>query len=163
MAPTRRQQRAQAFGARHPRLTLILIGPVFAATIALYGYQLRYGSYLGRGWVVAALSGMTAAAALIAVAVASGRRHSPAAGRLLMALLVLTLISASAIGFPFPKGPYGSVQSYFNVAHAAMLGFETVIGTAIVALMVYVVVRSKPHGRHWGNADQAGDAPIRKS
>ena len=129
----RRHERAQEFGARHPRLTLILVSPLLAAVITLYGYQLSYGAYLGRGWVIAALAGMVTAVGLNAAILISNRRHSPATGRLVMAWLVLGLMSASAIRFPFPQGPYGNVQAFFNVAHAAMLGFEAVTVMAIVA------------------------------
>lgn len=143
----RRHERAQVFGARHPRLTLILVSPLLAAVIALYGYQLSYGAYLGRGWVIAALAGMVTAVGLNAAILISNRRHSPATGRLVMAWLVLGLMSASAIRFPFPRGPYGNVQAFFNVAHAAMLGFEAVTVTAIVALMAYAVLRPRSAAR----------------
>jgi hypothetical protein len=143
----RRHERAQEFGARHPRLTLIMVSSLLAAMIALYGYQLSYGTYLGRGWVIAVLAGMVTAVGLYVAVLISNRRHSPAAVRFVMAWLVLALVSASAIRFPFPRGPYGNAQAFFNVVHAAMLGFEAVTCTAIVALMVYAVLRPRSAAR----------------
>ncbi len=139
----RRQARAREFGARHPRLAFALIAPLLAGVVALCGYQLSHGLYLGRGWVIAGLAGVAAAAGLNAAVVISSRRHSPAEDRFLMAWLVLGLASASAIRFPFPLGPYGSVQAFFNVVHAALLGYEAVTVTAILALLVYAVLRSR--------------------
>jgi hypothetical protein len=143
----RRHERAQEFGARHPRLAVILVSPLLAAVIALYGYQLSYGTYLGRGWVIAALAGTMTAVGLNAAVLISNRRHSPATDRFVMALLLLALPSASAIKFPFPQGPYGKVQAFFNVVHAAMLGFEAVTVTAILALMAYAVLRLRARAR----------------
>ena len=142
----RRNGRAREFGARHPRLTLVIICALLAGVIAVCGYQLSYGTYLGRGWVIAALAGLAVAAGLSASAVISILRHE-AAGRVLMIWLVLGLASASAIKFPFPQGPYGGVQAFFNVVHAALLGYEAVTCTAIVALFAYVFLRSRGRAR----------------
>lgn len=147
----RRQGRAQEFGAkfgaRYPRLSLVIACVLLAAVLALYGLQLSYGTYLGRSWVIAAVAGMVTAAGLIAAVLIANRRHSPAAGRLGLAWLVLALLSASAIRFPFPQGPYGNVQAFFDVVHAAMLGFEAVSGTAIIALMAYALLRPRARAR----------------
>jgi hypothetical protein len=142
----RRNGRAREFGARHPRLTLVIICALLACVIAVCGYQLSYGAYLGRGWVIAALAGMAVAAGVSASAVISSLRHG-AAGRVLMIWLVLGVASASAIKFAFPHGPYGGVQAFFNVAHAALLGYEAVTCTAIVALFAYVFLRSRGRAR----------------
>lgn len=150
----RRQGRAQDFGARHPRLTLVIACALLAGVTAVCGEQLSYGTYLGRGWVIVALAGMATAAGLSAAALISNRRHSPAAGRAAMAWLVLALASASAIKFPFPQGPYDSVQAFFNVVHAALLGYEAVTCTAIVALLTYLLLR--PRARARGQAARAG-------
>ena len=93
-------------------------------------------------WGIAALAGMAAAAGLSASVLISSRRHSPAAGRVVMAWLVLALASASAIKFPFPQAPYGSIQAFFNMAHAALLGYETMTCAVIVALLIYRLERS---------------------
>ena len=136
----RRNGRAREFGARHPRLTLVIVCALLACVIAVCGYQLSYGTYLGRGWVIAALAGMAVAAGVSASAVISSLRHE-AAGRVLMIWLVLGVASASAIKFPFPQGPYGGVQAFFNVVHAALLGCEAVICAGIVAPLGYLLVR----------------------
>jgi hypothetical protein len=73
-----------------------------------------------------------------------------------MAWLVLGLVSASAIRFPFPRGPYGSVQAFFNVVHAALLGYEAVTCAAIVALLGYLLVRFR--GRAHSQAGRARHA-----
>jgi hypothetical protein len=156
----RRQARAQEFGARHPRLSLVIICAILLGVIAVCGYQLSYGMYLGHGWGIAALAGMAAAAGLSTSVLISSRRHSPAAGRrFVMAWLVLGVASASAIKFPFPQGPYGSVQAYFNTVHAVLLGYEAVTCVAIVALLAYVFPRAR--GRSRGPVEPAGHAPGR--
>jgi hypothetical protein len=43
--------------------------------IAVCGLQLSYGTYLGRGWVIAALAGMATAAGVSASALIRIRRH----------------------------------------------------------------------------------------
>jgi hypothetical protein len=43
----RRNGRAREFGARHPRPTLVIICALLACVIAVCGYQLSYGTYLG--------------------------------------------------------------------------------------------------------------------
>lgn len=145
------------FGRRHPRLALIIVGVALTGVIALCSFQLSHGTYLGRGWVIAAFAGIAAAAGLGAAAVISNRRHSPAAGRLGLAWLVLSLMSVSAIRYPFPLGPYGSVQAFFNVVHAALLGYEAVTCTAIVALLAYLVLH--PRARARSRTAPAGHAP----
>jgi hypothetical protein len=155
----RRQGRARDIAARHPRLSLVIVCALLAGVIAVCGYQLSYGTYLGHGWVIAALAGMATAAGLSAAVLVSNRRHSPAAGRIVIAWLVLGLASASAIRLPFPQGPYGSVQAFFNVAHAALLGCEAVTCTSIVALFAYVLLHPRGHAR--SRAARAGHAPGR--
>jgi hypothetical protein len=65
------------------------------------------------------------------------------------AWVVLGLISASAIRFPFPLGPYGRVQAFFNMVHAALLGYEAVTCAGIIALTAYVLLhpRVRSHSR----------------
>lgn len=140
-------------------MTLIWVGPLMAAAIALYGFQLYYGTYLGLGWVIAAVAGAATAVGLGAAVWIGIRRRGVPSRPLATAWLVLGLISASAIRFPFPTGPYGHVQAFFNVAHAAMLGFETVTGSAILAVMVYVVVRPRS-ARRWGRGRPDDQQPV---
>jgi hypothetical protein len=130
---------------RHPRLTGVIVCVLLAGVIAVCGYQLSYGTYLGRGWVIAAVAGMATAAGFGAAVVITNRRHSPAARLVTVPWFVLVLASTSAIRFPFPRGPYGSVQAFFNVVHAALLGYEAVTFTALVALFAYLLLR--PRGR----------------
>jgi hypothetical protein len=130
--------------------------------LAVCGYQLSYGTYLGRGWEIAALAGMATAAGVSASAVISRRRHGGTlGGRVLMVCWVLGAASASAIKFPFPLGPYGSVQAFFNVVHAALLGYEAVTCAAIVALFAYLLPRSRgpagmPTAPAWHARGRAG-------
>jgi hypothetical protein len=150
----RRRRRAQVFGVRHPRLSLVILSALLAGAIAVCGYQLSYGTYLGRGWVIAALAGMAATAGLGAAVLIRSRRHGPAAGRVGTAwpAVVLGLASPLAIRFPFPQGPYGSVQAFFDEVHAALLGCELVTCTAVVALFACLllkpaaVLRRRPGG-----------------
>ena len=58
----RGQGRAREFGVRHPRLAVVIGCALLAGVIAVCGLQLSYGTYLGRGWVIAALAGMATAA-----------------------------------------------------------------------------------------------------
>lgn len=118
----RRRERVREFGRRHPRLALIIGYAAPAGIVAVCAAQLSYGAYLGRGWVIAALAGMATVAMLSAAVLISWRRHS-LAGRSEMAWLVLWLMSVSAIRYPFPPGSFGSVQAFFNVVHAALLGY----------------------------------------
>jgi hypothetical protein len=143
----RRQRWAQDFGARHPRLALAIVCVLLAGVIVVCGYQLRYGTYLGHGWVIAALAGMATAVGLSAAALISIRRHGGVGGHVLIAWLVLTLASASAIKYPFPRGPYGSVQAFFNMVHAVLLGYEAVTSMAIVALLAYALAHALLHPR----------------
>lgn len=141
-APRPRHWRAHQFGVRHPRLSLVIASAALAGVIAICGYQLSYGTYLGAAWLIAAAAGMAAAAAVTAAVVMSRRRHRPAGG-LLTAWLVLGLVSASAIRYPFPRGSYGRVQAFFNGLHAALLGYEAVICTALVALFAYLLLHHR--------------------
>jgi hypothetical protein len=157
----RAQELGAKFGRRHPRLALIVVGVALAGVVALCSFQLSYGTYLGRGWVIAAFAGMATAAGVGAAVLISNRRHSPAAGRLALAWLALCVMSASAIRYPFPLGPYGSVQAFFNVVHAALLGYEALTCASIVAFFAYLVLhpRARARARSW--TAQAGRAPDR--
>jgi len=135
------RERAREIGRRNPRLMSVIGCILVAGVIATCGYQLSHGTYLGRGWVIAALAGIAAAAGVSAAALISIRRHG--SDRAFIAWLVLTLVSASAIRFPFPAGPYGSVQALVNVVHAALLGSEAVTAGGIVSLLAYFLVRSR--------------------
>jgi hypothetical protein len=141
----RRNRRAHEFGVRHPRLTGVIVCVLLAGAVAICGFQLSYGTYLGRGWVIAGVAGMATAAGFGAAVVITNRRHSPAARLVTVPWFVLVMASTSAIRFPFPRGPYGSVQAFFNVVHAALLGYEAVTLTALVALFAYLILR--PRGR----------------
>ena len=155
----RSQGRAREFGVRHPRLTVVIVCALLTGVIAVCGLQLSYGTYLGRGWVIAALAGMVTAAVVSASAVISIRRHGGVLSGAVVTWLVLGLVSASAIRFPFPRGPYDSVQAFFNVVHAALLGCEAVICTGIVAPLGYALVRFGNRAR--SQAVRAGDTPGR--
>src|SRR5215472_12765925 len=48
-----------------------------------------------------------------------------------------------AIRYPFPLGPYGRVQAFFNVVHAALLGYAAVTYTGLVVLLTYVLIRPR--------------------
>lgn len=137
----RRQARAREFGRRHPYLALTSGCVLLAGVTAVCGYQLSHGTYLGRGWVIAALAGVATAAGLSAAGLFSTRRHGGAIGRAAIAWLALTLMSASAISYPFPVGPYGSVQAFFNVVHAALLGYEAVTCAILICLLAYGLTR----------------------
>lgn len=155
----RGQGRAREFGVRHPRLTVVIACALLTGVIAVCGLQLSYGTYLGRGWLIAALAGMVTAAVVSASAVISIRRHGGVLSGAVVTWLVLGLVSASAIRFPFPRGPYDSVQAFFNVVHAALLGCEAVICAGIVAPLGYALVRFGNRAR--SQAVRAGDAPGR--
>ena len=155
----RGQGRAREFGVRHPRLAFVIACALLAGVIAVCGLQLSYGTYLGRGWVIAALAGMVTAAGVSASALISIRRHGGVLSGAVVTWLVLGLVSASAIRFPFPRGPYDGVQAFFNVVHAALLGCEAVICAGIVALLGYLLVRSRDRAR--SQAVRAGHAPGR--
>ena len=152
----RRQLRAQEFGARHPHLTLVIVSALLVGVIAICGYQLSYGTYLGRGWMIAAVAGMAAAAGLAAMMLIRWLRRRSVTGRLMLSWLVLTLMSASSIRYPFPQGPYGSVQAVFNVVHAVLLGYEAVTCAGLVALFVSTAVALHLRGRARGRAARAG-------
>ena len=151
----RRQKRAQEFGARHPHLTLVIVCALLVGVVAICCYQLSYGTYLGPGWVIAAVAGMAAAAGLAVAMLIRWRRRRLVTGRLLLAWLVLTLMSASSIRYPFPLGPYGSVQAAFNVVHAALLGYEAVTCTGLIALFVSTAVALRLRARARSRAARA--------
>jgi len=153
------QGRAREFGARHPSLGGVIVCALPVGLVALCGLQLSYGLYLGRGWVIAALAGMATAAGVNAWALISVRRTGGELDLAVTTWMVLGLASASAIRFPFPQGPYGSVQAVFNVVHAALLGYEAVTCAAIVAVPCYLLVRYR--GRARSRAVPAGHAPGR--
>jgi drug/metabolite transporter (DMT)-like permease len=129
------------FGSRHPRAALIIVCALLAGVIAICAEQIHHGTYLGRGWGIAAAAGTATAAVVNAAVLISNRRHSASARRFQQAWLVLTVLSASAIRYPFPVGHYDSVQLLFNVLHAALLGYEAVTCAAIVVLLIYVLFR----------------------
>ncbi|MCW2933605.1 MAG: hypothetical protein JWM19_4567, partial [Actinomycetia bacterium] len=141
----RRNRRAHEFGVRHPRLTGVIVCVLLAGAVAICGFQLSYGTYLGRGWVIAAVAGMAIAVALGAAAVITNRRHSPAARLVAVPWLVVSLASTSAIKLPFPQESRGGVQAFFNAVHAALLGWEALTCTALVASLAYLILR--PRGR----------------
>lgn len=153
----RSRRRAREFGARHPRLALAVVGALLAGLVAVCGLQLAYGTYLGRGWVIVALAGAVAAAGVNAWALVSIWRHGGELTGAMMTWLLLGLVSASAIRFPFPQGRYDRVQAAFNVVHAALLGYEAVTCTVIVALLGYLLVRAR--GGAPGQAVRAGARP----
>jgi hypothetical protein len=160
----RGRERAREFGLRHPQLAGIIICALLGGVVAVCGLQLSYGTYLGRGWMIAALAGMAAAAGVSAAALVSIRRHGGELSGAVVTWLVLGLASASAIRFPFPQGSYGSVQAFFNTVHAALLGYEAVTCTAIVVPFGYLLVRSRGRASSQavrGPAVRAGHAPGR--
>jgi hypothetical protein len=136
------QEVGREFGERHPRLTAVMGSVLLAGVAAVCGYQLSYGTYLGRGWLIAAAGGMATAAVLSAAVLISSQRGVLPLYRAVMAWVVLGVMSASSIGYPFPVGPYGSVQAFFNVVHAALLGYEAVTCAAITSLLVCGLARS---------------------
>jgi hypothetical protein len=75
---------------------------------------MRHGTYLGRGWDIAAVAGMVTAGALGAAAMISNMRHRPTLDRLGIAWVVLALLAASAIRFPFPLDRHGGVQAFIT-------------------------------------------------
>jgi hypothetical protein len=152
-----RQGRAQAFGARHPRLTFVIVCIILAGVLAACGYQLSHGTYLGPSWMISAVAGMVVAAGLGGVVFVGYRRHTPAPRPVLMTWLVLAALSASSVRIPFPEGPYGSVQAFFNVVHGALLGYDIVTFSAIFALLVYLIFR--PRGGAHDLAAHAGNPP----
>jgi hypothetical protein len=152
-------RRAREFGERHPRFAVIIGCAALAGIIAVCGLQLGYGTYLGLGWMIAALGGMATAAGVTAwmlISIRRGRGMLDPAGA---TWLLLWLVSASGIRLPFPRGPYGRVQAVVNVVHAAMLGYEAATFTAIVAVLGYLLVRSR--GRPRSQAVRAAHAPGR--
>jgi hypothetical protein len=130
----RRQKRGR-FGERRPRLALGIIGGILIGVTAISAYQLGHGAYLGRGWAIAALAGMLTAAVLGAAVLIRQRRHFGTLGRFETGWLVLWPVAVSGLRFPFPVVPYGNVQAYFNVVHAALLGYEAVTSAWFVALL----------------------------
>lgn len=159
----RRQTRAREFGARHPGWTFVIASVLLAGVTAICGYQLGYGTYLGRGWLIAAVAGAVTAAGLAGAMVIHYRRHG-GAGRLVTAWLILTLLSVSSIRYPFPLGRYGSVQAFFNVVHAALLGYEAVTCTGFIALFVFMglalPLRARARGRRAQAGQDAGHAGL---
>jgi hypothetical protein len=69
--------------------------------------------------------------------------------------LVLSLVSVSAIRYPFQQGPYGGVQAFFNVAKAFLLGYEAVTLAAVVALSTYLLLRPGGLARKHAAPNQA--------
>jgi hypothetical protein len=107
----------------------------------------------GQGWATTGVPG----SGLGAAALVSGRRHSPAADDVVLAWLVLLAVSTTALRFPFPQGRYGSVQAFFNAAHAALLGSAVVSWTALIVLLAYATLHRRGHPRR--RAARAGHAP----
>jgi hypothetical protein len=137
-----RQNRAQEFGRLHPRLTVIMTSVVLAGLIAICAFQIRHGTYLGAGWLVAAVAGMAAAAALGPAALISNLRHRPTVDGLGIGWTVLTAGSAWSLTFPFPVGRYGSVQAFFNMVHAILLGYAAVSYAALIALFAFLIIHT---------------------
>jgi hypothetical protein len=129
-----RQKRGR-FGERRPRLALVITGGILTGVTAVCAYQLGHGAYIGRGWVIAALAGMLTAAVLGATVLVRQRRHFGTLGRFEIGWLVLWPVAVSGLRFPFPVVPYGNVQAYFNVVHAALLGYEAVTSASFVAVL----------------------------
>lgn len=157
----RRQERARNFGRRHPILTIAIVGALMAVVVLICVAQLIYGAYLGPGWLAAALAGITAAAGFGVVATVSRRRRDSLSDRVVLVWAVVGAMSISAIRLPFPHGHYDSVQAAFNVVHAAALGFEAVTIGALLALIIYLAVRSRGRTRGQGQALPRGRAPRR--
>jgi hypothetical protein len=141
----RRNRRAHDLRASRPLLSLVGAFAVMTWVIAVCGDQLSQGTYLGRDWLIAALAGMATAAGLGAAVLVLIRRHSPATSPVAMAELVLIVASTLSPRIPFPRGPYGGVQAFFNVAHAALLGYGAVTLAGIAVLVAYLRLRSADH------------------
>jgi hypothetical protein len=137
---TRRQSRAQEFRRLHPRLTLCMTSAVLAGVIAACAFQIRHGTYLGSGWLVAAVAGMAAAASLGPIALISNLRHRPTLDGWALAWLVFVGLSALSVTVPFPVGQYGSVQAFFNVVHAIGLGCIVVNCAELIALFAFLMI-----------------------
>lgn len=167
----RREERARQFGRRHPCLALIIAAVIMAGAVAVCAVQIGHGSYLGSGWLIAAAAGMATAAALTALRGRRARRHAPAPGRLEVAWAVLAVLSAFSMPLPFPLGRYGSVQAFFNVVHAVLLGYGAVTYTALLGLFAFLLVHRRglpgpaeprqPPGP--GLADEIGQLHPRRS
>jgi hypothetical protein len=159
---TRAEAFGARFGARRPRLSLVICGILLLGLLAACSAQLSYGAYLDPGWAIAMWTGAAVAIALNATAWNSAVRHGPPSRRLQIAWLVLTLLAGSSLGYPFPHGHYGRVQAFFNVVHAALLAYEGTTCAAIVTLLAYVLVRVR--GRRPGRAalQQPSVAPAER-
>jgi hypothetical protein len=153
-----RQSRAQRFGARHPRLTFVIVCIILAGVLAVCAYQLSHGTYLGPSWMISAVAGMVVAAGLGGVILARSLRHAPVPRPVLMAWLVLAIASASGLKISFPQEPYGGVQAFFNVLKGAAVGYDMVTYTAIVVLLIYLTVH--PRGGAHSQAVHAGGTPA---
>lgn len=141
-----RWQERGGFGERRSRLALVIIGGILAGVVAICAYQLGHGVYLGRGWVIAALAGMLTAAVLGAVVLIRQRRHVGRMGRFEIGWGVLWPLGVSGFRFPFPPVHYGSVQAFFNVVHAALLGYEAITSALFVALLAVLLFHPRGLG-----------------
>lgn len=172
----RRQARAQEFGRRHPRLTLAIVCLVLAGVITGCAVQIGHGTYLGHGWLIAAVAGIAGAAVLSAAAVIRNLRHGTDLSRFELVWMVLGMLSVSAIRIPFPRDRYGSVQAFFNVVHAALLGYAVVTYTLLVALLTFVIIRPRglpgllvlrqptgPAAGRYGLQEDTGQSPRRQT
>jgi hypothetical protein len=84
---------------------------------------------------------MVTAVGLSAAVLIRSRRHGSVVGSFEMAWLVLFLVSALSLRFPFAVGRHGSVQAFLNVLKAALLGYYAVTCAALVVLLAYLVIR----------------------
>jgi hypothetical protein len=89
---------------RHPRLAVVIGCALLAGVIVVCGLQLSYGTYLGRGWVIAAMAGMAIAAGVSAWALISIRRHGGVLSGAVVTWLVLGLVSGISDQVPVPAG-----------------------------------------------------------
>ena len=142
----RRNATSADFGRRHPRLTAAIGLVLFLGMLALVCSQIVHGTYLGASWIVSVAAGLAGALALTAALVVTIRRKVRWPGPARVAATVLALGSLGGFRYPFPVGPYDSVQAFFNVVHAVSLGFSVpvVLGIAVVMLYALIVKRRAP-------------------
>jgi hypothetical protein len=130
-----RQNRAQEFGRRHPRLTFAITSLAVAGVLANCLTQISDGTYL-RGWLISSVAGMATAVALSATALIRNVGHEPKLGSFEWALVLLAVPSVmSIIPYPFLVG-----STFVDILHAALLGYAAVTLVALEALLIYVIV-----------------------
>ena len=122
---------------RHPRVALVLTSVAIAGFLVFCAVQISDGTYLGASWLIAAVAGMVAGAALSAAVFLTNLHRSSVNG---LGVAWTVLLALSVLSIEFTLGRHGSARTFVNVVHAISLGYVAATCAALIALFAFLLI-----------------------